>query len=95
MKLTRQIRLIQSLSPKRFSSRLINAPPLVYIAGEEMSRYAGELFLNHWIRPFVDISAWETYDLSCKSRDNTDDQVLRDCIEAGKRIGAIYKEPTM
>ena len=37
----------------------------------------------------------EFYDLSCVSRDKTNDQVLRDCIDAGKRIGAIYKEPTI
>lgn len=68
---------------------------MVYIAGEEMSRWAGELYLNEWIRPYVDISKWEFYDLSCVSRDKTQDQVLRDCIAAGRRIGAIYKEPTI
>jgi hypothetical protein len=49
------------------------------------------LYLQKWIRPFVDTSQWEFYDLSCRSRDDTDDQVLADCIAAGKRIGAIYK----
>lgn len=83
------------LRMKRSFSVKIPAPPLVYITGEEMSRYAGELFLNEWIRPYVDISKWEFYDLSCKSRDQTNDQVLENCIKAGKRIGAIYKEPTM
>jgi isocitrate dehydrogenase len=83
---------------KRFLSTKplkMRAPPLVYIAGEEMSRWAGELFLNEWIRPYVDISAWEFYDLSCQSRDRTNDKVLYDCISAGKKVGAIYKEPTM
>ena len=47
-----------------------------------MSRYAGELYLDSWIRPFVDISKWEFYDLSCKARDNTNDQVLTDAIKA-------------
>ena len=28
----------------------IKAPPMVYIAGEEMTRWAGELYLNEWIR---------------------------------------------
>lgn len=60
-----------------------------------MSRYAGELYLEKWIRPYVDISKWEFFDLSCKSRDDTNDEVLRECIKAGKRIGAIYKEPTI
>jgi isocitrate dehydrogenase len=73
----------------------ISAPPMTYIAGEEMSRHAGELFLNEWIRPYVDTSKWEFYDLSCKSRDNTNDKVLADCIASGKRLGAIYKEPTI
>jgi hypothetical protein len=50
---------------------------MVYIAGEEMSRWAGELYLNEWIRPYVDISKWEFYDLSCVSRDKTQDQVWR------------------
>ena len=38
---------------------------------------------------------WERYDLSCISRDETDDQVLHDAVEAGKRVGAIFKEPTI
>ncbi|MDP2436795.1 MAG: isocitrate/isopropylmalate family dehydrogenase [archaeon] len=76
-------------------SGLIPAPPLVYIAGEEMTRYAGELYLQKWIRPFVDTSKWQFFDLSCRSRDDTKDQVLKDCIAAGKEIGAIYKEPTI
>lgn len=68
---------------------------MVYISGEEMTRYAGELYLDKWIRPFIDTSNWEFFDLSCKSRDDTNDQVLKDCIAAGKRIGSIYKEPTV
>jgi len=71
------------------------APPMVYISGEEYTRYACELYLNEWIRPFVDTSNWEFYDLSCKHRDNTDDKVLTDCIEAGRRVGSIFKEPTI
>ena len=73
----------------------IKAAPMVYITGEEFTRYASELYLNEWVRPYVDISSWEFYDMSCKSRDQTSDQVLRDSIEAGKRIGSIYKEPTI
>lgn len=60
-----------------------------------MTRYAAELYLDEWIRPYIDIDAWDFYDLSCKSRDDTEDKVLHDCIAAGKRVGAIYKEPTV
>jgi len=68
---------------------------MVYISGEEMSRYAGQIYLDNWITPYLDISDWEFYDLSVASRDRTDDKVLKECIAAGKRIGAIYKEPTI
>lgn len=71
------------------------APAMVYILGEEMTRYGMELINEQWIKPHVDTSAWEFYDLSVKSRDDTDDQVLADTVEAGKRIGAIFKEPTI
>ena len=51
---------------------------MVYIQGEEMTHYATQLLLQQWIEPHFDTSVWETYDLSCKSRDNTNDQVLTD-----------------
>lgn len=70
-------RLLPRSSSCRLFSSKIPAPPMVYIAGEEMSRWAGELYLNEWIRPYVDISKWEFYDLSCVSRDKTQDQVWR------------------
>ena len=73
----------------------IPAPPMVYISGEEMTHYASNLIVDEWIKPYFDTSAWETYDLSCKSRDETDDKVLHDAVAAGKRIGAIFKEPTI
>ena len=68
---------------------------MVYIAGEEMTHYACNLIVEKWIEPYFDTSSWETFDLSCKSRDETDDQVLHDAVDAGKRIGAIFKEPTI
>lgn len=68
---------------------------MVYVAGEEMTRYAMELVLQKWIKPNIDTSQWEFYDLSCRSRDSTEDKVLADVIEAGKRIGSIFKEPTV
>jgi isocitrate dehydrogenase len=54
-----------------------------------------ELIMDKWVKPNMDISAWEFYDLSCKSRDDTEDKVLHDAVDAGKRIGAIFKEPTV
>ena len=41
---------------------------MVYISGEEMTKHTMDLILEEWIRPHVDISAWEFYDLSCVSR---------------------------
>lgn len=73
----------------------IKAPPMVYIAGEEMTHYASQLIVEQWIKPYFDTSAWEVYDLSCKARDETNDKVLHDAVEAGARIGAIFKEPTI
>jgi isocitrate dehydrogenase len=70
-------------------------PPMVYIKGEEMTRYAMQLILDKWIHPFMDTSKWEWYDLSCKARDASEDKVLKDAVEAGKRIKAIFKEPTV
>jgi isocitrate dehydrogenase len=92
-------------SPRRFSTPVLDdklsedakvlAPPLVYVSGEEMTRYACQLMLESWINPFFDTSRWEYYDLSCAARDKSDDRVLKDAVQAGKRIGAIFKEPTI
>ena len=73
----------------------IKAPKMVYILGEEMTRYGMELIMEKWIKPNLDISEWEFYDLSCVSRDNTKDQVMTDLVDAGKRIKSIFKEPTI
>lgn len=73
----------------------IKAPEMVYIKGEEMTRVVMEMILEKWIKPHVDIAKWEFYDLSCAERDKTDDQVLKDSIKAGAKIGAIFKEPTI
>ena len=51
--------------------------------------------MKKWIEPHVDTSTWEYYDLSCVSRDNTEDQVLHDAVAAGARVGSIFKEPTV
>ncbi len=74
---------------------LIRASPMVYISGEEMTRYTMQLILDSWIKPHVDISEWQFFSLDCKTRDTTDDQVLRDAVAAGKKLLAIFKEPTI
>jgi isocitrate dehydrogenase len=68
---------------------------MVYIAGEEMTRYTMELIIKQWIEPHVDTSHWQYFDLSCTARDKSDDQVLRDAVEAGAEVGSIFKEPTI
>ena len=73
----------------------VKAPPMVYIEGEEMTHYACNLIVEKWFEPYFDTAGWERYDLSCNARDDTNDQCLRDAVEAGKRIGAIFKEPTI
>ena len=85
------IRLWSTLSKKK----LINLPPMVYISGEEMTRYTMDLILKKWIEPHCNLSRWEFYDLSLKSRDNTNDDVLNQAVKAGSRIKAIFKEPTI
>lgn len=71
------------------------ASPMVYIAGEEMTHYAMNIIVDQWVNPYFDTSKWEHFDLSCISRDQTDDQVLADAVDAGKRICAVFKEPTI
>ncbi len=73
----------------------IKAPKMVYVGGEEMTHYTMGLIMNKWIEPHIDISNWEYFDLSCKNRDKTEDQVLKDIIAAGKKTKVIFKEPTI
>lgn len=68
---------------------------MIYIAGEEMTHYTMNLVVEKFVKPYFDTSDWEYFDLSCKSRDVTDDKVLHDAVAAGKRLGAIFKEPTI
>jgi len=81
---------------KNYSTKVKHvAPPMVYISGEEYTRVAGQLYLDKWITPHVDTSKWEFFDLSALNRDKTEDKVLKDAIAAGRKIGAIFKEPTI
>ena len=47
----------------------IKSLPMVYIKGEEMTRYAAQLMLENWLEPHIDTSAWVFFDLSCAARD--------------------------
>lgn len=71
------------------------APSMVYIAGEEMTREVMKLVLAQWVEPYIDTRNWQVFDLSCASRDASDDKVLADAIDAGTQVGAIFKEPTI
>ncbi len=71
------------------------APAMVYISGEEMTHEVMKMILAKWIAPNLDTAKWQTFDLSCKSRDATKDQVLKDAIAAGAACGSIFKEPTI
>ncbi len=71
------------------------APAMVYISGEEMTREVMKMILSSWVDPYLDTSQWQFFDLSCKSRDESGDKVLKDAIDAGTAIGAIFKEPTI
>ncbi|MDX2074017.1 MAG: isocitrate/isopropylmalate family dehydrogenase [Alphaproteobacteria bacterium] len=71
------------------------APPMVYISGEEMTREVMKMIVEQWVSPYLDTGAWQHFDLSCKSRDDSNDGVLKAAIDAGSNIGAIFKEPTI
>jgi len=73
----------------------ITCPEIVYLKGEEMTRYTMDLFLQKCILPHINIDKWHFYDLSCKNRDNTNDDVLINAINKGKQIRSIFKEPTI
>ena len=87
------LRLLSS-SPAPRGGKIV-APPMTFIKGEEMTRYCMQLVLERIVEPHIDTSAWEFYDLSCTSRDDTEDQVLHDAVDSGARLGAIFKEPTV
>ncbi|CAL1135213.1 unnamed protein product [Cladocopium goreaui] len=80
---------------RSFATKKFAAPPMTYISGEEMSWYTMKIIREQWVEPFIDTSKWEYFDLSCKSRDETNDKVLHEAVASGKRLGAIFKEPTI
>ena len=71
-----------TLFGRSFGTKM-TAAPMTYITGEEMSHYAAELVKTRWIEPHIDTTAWEYFDLSCNSRDDTNDQVLHDAVASG------------
>ncbi|XRB00601.1 isocitrate dehydrogenase [Pycnococcus provasolii] len=86
--------LFSSSSSSSMQGKLV-APPMVYAKGEEMTRYVMSLILDKWIEPHLDTTSWQYFDLSCKARDDTDDEVLRECVRAGANVKSIFKEPTI
>jgi isocitrate dehydrogenase len=60
-----------------------------------MTHYVSQLILKSWFQPYFCLEQWQTFDLSCAHRDATNDTVLADAVLAGKRVGAIFKEPTI
>ena len=76
--------MAMTVAGRNFSSKTkMVAAPMTYITGEEMSHYAAELVKTRWIEPHIDTTAWEYFDLSCNSRDDTNDQVLHDAVASG------------
>ena len=57
--------------------------PVVELDGDEMTRIIWEFIKNKLILPYLDLGI-EYYDLSMKSRDDTDDQITIDSANAIK-----------
>ena len=63
---------------------------IVELNGDEMTRVIWEFIKNKLILPYLDLGI-EYYDLSMKSRDNTNDQITVDCAKAIKKNGVGIK----
>ncbi len=68
--------------------------PIVELDGDEMTRVIWEFIKNKLILPYVDLGI-EYYDLSMKSRDNTNDKITVDCAKAIKKNGVGIKCATI
>ena len=68
--------------------------PIVELDGDEMTRVIWEFIKNKLILPYVDLGI-EYYDLSMKSRDDTNDQITVDCAKAIKKNGVGIKCATI
>ena len=68
--------------------------PIVELDGDEMTRVIWDFIKNKLILPYVDLGI-EYYDLSMKSRDDTNDQITIDCAKAIKKNGVGIKCATI
>jgi len=68
--------------------------PIVELNGDEMTRVIWEFIKNKLILPYIDLGI-EYYDLSMKSRNDTDDQITIDCAKAIKKNGVGIKCATI
>ena len=68
--------------------------PIVELDGDEMTRVIWEFIKNKLILPYVDLGI-EYYDLSMKSRDDSNDQITVDCAKAIKKNGVGIKCATI
>ena len=68
--------------------------PLVEMDGDEMTRILWKMIKDELILPFVDLKS-EYYDLGLKHRDETDDKVTVESVNATKRLGVAVKCATI
>ena len=68
--------------------------PIVELDGDEMTRVIWDFIRNKLILPYIDLGI-EYYDLSMKSRDDTNDQITIDCAKAIKKNGVGIKCATI
>ena len=68
--------------------------PVVELNGDEMTRVIWDFVKNKLILPYLDLNI-EYYDLSMKSRDNTNDQITIDCANAIRKNGVGIKCATI
>ena len=68
--------------------------PIGELDGDEMTRVIWDFIKNKLILPYVDLGI-EYYDLSMKSRDDTNDQITIDCAKAIKKNGVGIKCATI
>jgi isocitrate dehydrogenase len=68
--------------------------PIVEIDGDEMTRILWQMIKDKLLTPFIDLKT-EYYDLGLPYRDETNDQVTRDCALAIKKYGVGVKCATI